>query len=101
MPLVDDVKLVCDRLAPLGWRSLLMQVSGNQLDIKQATPAALRTQLAKTLTAIDRNVAGFSDFSLDGKRGITHDAIVVDFEGGKIKTWHEYFDLGNSVDANP
>ena len=71
MPAVDDVKLVCDRLAPLGWRSLLMQVSGNQLDIKQATPAALRTQLAKTLTAIDRNVAGFSDFSLDGKRGIT------------------------------
>jgi len=37
----------------------------------------------------------------DGKRGITHDAIVVDFDGGKIKTWHEYFDLGNSVDANP
>jgi len=37
----------------------------------------------------------------DGKHGITHDAIIVDFEGAKIKTWHEFFDLGNSVDANP
>ena len=37
----------------------------------------------------------------DGKHGVTHDAIVVDFEGTKIKTWHEFFDLGDSVDANP
>jgi hypothetical protein len=71
MPLIDDVKVVCDRLAPLGWRSLLKHVTGNQLDIQQATPAALSAQLAKTLTAIDRTVAGFSDFSLDGNRGIT------------------------------
>ena len=35
----------------------------------------------------------------DGKHGITHDAIVVTFEGSKIKSWREYFDLGNSVDA--
>ncbi len=37
----------------------------------------------------------------DGKRGLTHDAILVDLDGGKIRTWHEFFDLGNSVDAQP
>jgi ketosteroid isomerase-like protein len=37
----------------------------------------------------------------DGKRGVTHDAILVTFEGSKIKSWREYFDLGNSVDAQP
>jgi len=37
----------------------------------------------------------------DGKHGITHDAIVVTFEGSKIKSWREYFDLGNSVDGQP
>ena len=37
----------------------------------------------------------------DGKRGNTHDAIIVDLERGKIKSWREYFDFGNSVDANP
>jgi len=37
----------------------------------------------------------------DGKRGVTHDAILVTFEGGKIKSWREYFDLGDSVDAQP
>ena len=37
----------------------------------------------------------------DGKHGITHDAILVELEGSKIKTWSEFFDLGNSVDAQP
>ena len=37
----------------------------------------------------------------DGKRGNTHDAIIVDLERGKIKSWREYFDFGNSVDAHP
>jgi len=37
----------------------------------------------------------------DGKRGVTHDAILVTFEGNKIKSWREYFDLGDSVDAQP
>ncbi len=37
----------------------------------------------------------------DGKRGVTHDAILVTFEGEKIKSWREYFDLGDSVDAQP
>lgn len=37
----------------------------------------------------------------DGKRATTHDAIIVDLKGGKISSWREYFDLGNSVDAQP
>jgi ketosteroid isomerase-like protein len=37
----------------------------------------------------------------DGKRGLTHDAILVKLEGGKIRAWSEYFDFGNSVDAKP
>ena len=37
----------------------------------------------------------------DGKRAMTHDAILVHLVGGKIATWSEYFDFGNSVDAKP
>jgi ketosteroid isomerase-like protein len=37
----------------------------------------------------------------DGARGTTHDAIIVDLEHGKIKSWREYFDFGRSVDASP
>jgi hypothetical protein len=71
MALIDDVKIVCDRLAPLGWRSLLLEVTGGQLDILQPTSVALKTELTKPLTAIDRTVTGFTDFSLSGAKGIT------------------------------
>ena len=37
----------------------------------------------------------------DRKRATTHDAILVHLVGGKIATWNEYFDFGNSVGANP
>jgi ketosteroid isomerase-like protein len=37
----------------------------------------------------------------DGLRGVTHDAIIVDLVGGKISSWREYFDFGDSVDAKP
>ena len=37
----------------------------------------------------------------DGVRGTTHDAIIVQLEHGKIRSWREYFDFGNSVDAKP
>ncbi len=37
----------------------------------------------------------------DGTRAVTHDAIIIDLVGGKIASWREYFDFGNSVDANP
>jgi ketosteroid isomerase-like protein len=28
----------------------------------------------------------------DGKRGVSHDAIIVDLQGGKIASWREYYD---------
>jgi len=31
----------------------------------------------------------------------SHDAILVHLVGGKIATWNEYFDFGNSLDAEP
>jgi hypothetical protein len=37
----------------------------------------------------------------DRKRAMTHDAILVHLVGRKIATWNEYFDFGNSLDANP
>jgi ketosteroid isomerase-like protein len=37
----------------------------------------------------------------DHKRATTHDAILVHLVGGKIATWSEYFDFGNSLDAKP
>ncbi len=53
---------------------------------------AILSQDGKTATIVwDWDVTRMRD----GKRGVTHDAIIVDFEGSKIKTWHEYFDLGN------
>ena len=37
----------------------------------------------------------------DGAHSISHDCIVVDLEGQKIKSWREYFDFGGSIEANP
>jgi hypothetical protein len=35
----------------------------------------------------------------DRKRATTHDAILVHLVGGKIGTWNEYFDFGNSMEC--
>jgi ketosteroid isomerase-like protein len=37
----------------------------------------------------------------DGKRGISHDAILVDLVGGKIASWREYYDPASSVEGKP
>ncbi len=37
----------------------------------------------------------------DGKRGVSHDAIIVDLQGGKISSWREYYDPAASGEANP
>ena len=37
----------------------------------------------------------------DGARAVTHDAIIVDLVDGRIASWREYFDFGNSIDAKP
>jgi hypothetical protein len=64
MPLIDDVKRVCARLAPLGWRDLLL---AHGVDI---TAANLKQELTKDLPNINRTIKGFEDFAFEGKRAI-------------------------------
>jgi hypothetical protein len=64
MTLIDDVQTVCRRLAPHGWADLLAQ---HGLDI---TAPNLAEELARELTAIRRDLPGFEDFAMEGKRGI-------------------------------
>ncbi|MDC8760008.1 hypothetical protein [Janthinobacterium fluminis] len=68
LPLLDAVKASCARLAPLGWRDLLLAATGGELDIGAAD---LRQELLKPLTAIQRGLAGFGDFSTAGTRAVT------------------------------
>ena len=51
MPLIDQVKAICDRLTPLGWRQLLETVSGDQLDIAAPDSGELHKRLVKDLDA--------------------------------------------------
>ena len=37
----------------------------------------------------------------DGKRGTSHDAIIVDLVAGKIASWREYYDPASSVEGKP
>ncbi|WP_309892364.1 hypothetical protein [Archangium sp.] len=64
MALLDDVKAVCQRLAPRGWARLFAK---HGLDI---TRSDLGIELRKRLRLIDRTVPGFEDFSQEGQRGI-------------------------------
>ena len=71
MPLIDQVKSICDRLAPLGWRDLILTVTNNALDISQPTNAKLLTALTTALASIDRTKRGFEDFDANGAQAIT------------------------------
>lgn len=71
MSLLDDVKTVCDRMAPLGWRDLLRNVTNNALDISQPTNAKLKTALTAPLATINRSLRGFEDFHPNGSQAIT------------------------------
>lgn len=71
MPLIDQVKAICDRLAPLGWRAFLKAATGNSLDIKKASLAALRQELTKNLPNINRSIPGLEDFAPGGSRAAT------------------------------
>ena len=64
MSLINDVKKICDRLAPKGWGDLLAQ---HGLDIQASDLAGA---LRKKLTKIVRSAKGFEDFALEGERGI-------------------------------
>ena len=60
MAMLDDVKIICDRLAPLGWASLLKKVTGGALDIKQSSLAKLQAALTAQLASIDRAENGMN-----------------------------------------
>jgi hypothetical protein len=66
-PLDERIAGVCRRLAPLGWRQLLLDATGGELDIGAAD---LKSQLLKPLGRIDRAFPGFGDFSLMGSRAV-------------------------------
>jgi len=65
--LIDRVRQACARLAPLGWQTMLSDVTGGQLDI---TAPDLAAELAKPLSSIDRTFPGFGDYALKGGRAI-------------------------------
>jgi hypothetical protein len=67
-PLIDGVTGACRRLAPLGWRQVLLEATGGELDI---TAADLRSELTKPLARIDRTYPGFGDFDAAGVRAIS------------------------------
>lgn len=71
MALIDKVKQLLDKLSDNGWRDLLLEVTGNKLDIKQENSESLREELLKPIETINRNIKGFDDFRLDGNQGIT------------------------------
>jgi hypothetical protein len=62
--LIDDVQVICQRLASHGWHELLLR---HGLDI---TVRDLKQELRKELPDIDRRMAGFEDFASEGTRGI-------------------------------
>jgi len=67
-PLIDGVSAACQRLAPLGWRQLLLEATGGEFDI---TAADLKAELTKPLARIDRTYPGFGDFDVAGVRAVT------------------------------
>lgn len=64
--LIDSVGEACRRLAPLGWREMLLDVTAGGLDIMAGDLAA---QLSRPLR-IDRDHRGFGDFNDAGTRAI-------------------------------
>lgn len=64
MALINDVTVICKRLAPKGWSKLLKK---HGLDITKTNLAA---ELERDLPAVDRDVPGFEDFAFEGLRGI-------------------------------
>src|SRR5687768_6444906 len=65
--LARQVPDACRRLAPHGWRDLLLKVTKGELDL--ASPD-LGAALGRRLVTVDRGVPGFEDFADEGIRGI-------------------------------
>lgn len=71
MALIDQVKTICDRLGPLGWRAYFRAVTANALDIQKPAPAALRAELTRNLPSINRGLPGLEDFASGGQKAAT------------------------------
>src|SRR5262245_20737476 len=70
MTLLEQVTVLCRRLAPKGWERLLA-LHGLRLDSSTLNdPGKLANELARKLPAIDRTVMSFEDFSPAGSRGV-------------------------------
>ncbi|MEI8381510.1 MAG: hypothetical protein WCJ09_15385 [Planctomycetota bacterium] len=67
-PLIEGVSAVCRRLAPLGWRELLLDATDGEFDLLAAD---LSLELGKPLSRIDRTCRGFGDFARHGDRVIS------------------------------
>ena len=65
--LLEPLLTACSRLAPLGWRQLLLDVTNGDLDISAPDLAA---DLIKPLAKIDRTYPGFGDFSAAGTMAV-------------------------------
>jgi hypothetical protein len=65
-PLIEGMRTLCRRLAPAGWRDMLLDVTGGQFDMLAAD---LQAELAKRI-AINRRYPGFGDFGLAGSKAI-------------------------------
>jgi replicative DNA helicase len=63
----SGISQICRRLAGLGWRDLLLDVTGGQLDL---TADDLERRLLAPLSKIDRSHPGFGDFSLSGNKPV-------------------------------
>jgi hypothetical protein len=64
MALIDDVKTILNRLAPLGWKDLLAK---HGLDI---TKTDLDIELTRSLAMIKRDLPGFETFTKSGIKAI-------------------------------
>lgn len=64
MALIDEVRAVCERLAPAGWGELFAR---HGLDLRAED---LRAELLRELPGIDRGLPGFDDFAAEGARAI-------------------------------
>ena len=88
MALIDAVGEACRRLAPLGWRQMLLDVTAGGLDIAAGD---LADQLARPLR-IDRSHPGFGDFDVAGTRAIEAGA------PGRSLLYHAFASPGVSAD---
>jgi ketosteroid isomerase-like protein len=66
----------------------------------------LKVTIKNVFTSVDgKKLAIEWDWSItrkrDGKRGVSHDAIMVDLKDGKIASWREYYDPAASGEATP